>query len=162
MKKIIIPILGLVLLVGGFLIGRVTAPTPKIEPTVSPADTSAPISTEPQEPEEPIETEPSMDEVEQPEPEVKIVYLTTFYADVVETEKRLVVQGHANNSVQYREDSQFILAYTDETEVKLNGQPASIDDIAIGDRVSIHFSGPMLESDPVTIEGILFINIFRE
>lgn len=166
MKKIIIPIFGLVLLVGGFLLGRVTAPAPQAEPVTNPASAPAPTATEPepQEPEieETIETEPSVDKVEQPEPEIRYVYITGFWADVLETEKRLLVQGIANNAAQYRENYRFNLIYSDETEVSLNGQPATIDDIVVGDRISVSFSGSILESDPAMIEGILFINIFRE
>lgn len=166
MKKVIIPIFGLVLLVGGFLLGRATAPAPLTEPVTNPAAAPAPTATEPvpEEPEieETIETEPSVDEGEQPEPEIRYVYITGFYADVVETEKRLVVRGIANNSAQYRENYRFNLIYSDETEVSLNGQPATIDDIVVGDRVRVDFSGPKLESDPIQLEGILFIHIFRE
>lgn len=166
MKKVIIPIFGLVLLVGGFLLGRVTAPVPQAEPVTNPASAPAPTPTEPepQEPEigEAIEAEPSVDEVEQPEPEVKIIYVTSFYADVVETEKRLLVQGRPNNSAQYREDHRFNLIYSDETEVSLNGQPATIDDIVVGDRICVDFSGPKQESSPIQLHGILRISIFRE
>ena len=161
MKKIIIPLLGLVLSIGGFLIGRATAPVPVDVSSASPTDASAQAVAE-IEHGEPAGTEPSTSEEEQPDPEIKYIYLTTFYATVVETENQLLVQGIENNSVGYREDSQFIITYSDKTEVTLNGKTASVDDIAVGDRISISFFGGKQETDPAFIQGVLFINIFRE
>lgn len=161
MKKIIIPILGLVLLIGGFLIGRATSPVPVAD---SPADTTDTPNTTAAEPEysEPIETEPSIYEEEQPVPEIKYVYLTRFYATVLETENRLLVQGRESNSVQYRENYRMNIHCSDETEVTLDGKPASIEDIAVGDLISVSFCGDITETDPMGIEGVLFIDIFRD
>lgn len=152
---------GLLLLIGGFLIGRATAPVPMTDSSVNSTDISAPVITE-LEHEEPPETEPSISNEEQPNSEIKYIYLTTFYATVLETDNRLLVQGIENNSAEYREDSQFVIAYSDDTKVTLNGKSASIDDIAVGDSISISFFGGKLETDPAQLQGVLFINVFRE
>lgn len=163
MKKIIIPFLCIVFLAAGFLLGRVTATKLQTEPSPSTANISVPVTTEPESEEpEPIEAEPTVSEEEQPEPETKLVYVTSIYADVIQTEGRLVVQGSDSNSFQFRSNSQFIVPNSDETVVTLNGNPASFDDIAVGDLISIDFTGEIAESDPAQLFEVLFINIFRD
>jgi len=76
--------------------------------------------------------------------------LQTFYAEIIEINgSSLLVEGLSINDINFR--GQFSLSIDEKTKLEWRYTEISLSDLDVGDRISITFSGEILESYPAII-----------
>jgi len=76
--------------------------------------------------------------------------LQTFYAEIIEINgSGLLVEGLSINDINFR--GQFSLSIDEKTKLEWRYTEISLSDLDVGDRISITFSGEILESYPAII-----------
>ncbi|NLZ46919.1 MAG: DUF3221 domain-containing protein [Clostridiales bacterium] len=78
---------------------------------------------------------------------------TTFYATISSiNENSIAVSGDENNDVNYR--GEFVLGVDKNTSYSWRGTEISLSQLKVGSRISITFSGRILEIYPAIIEDV--------
>lgn len=85
----------------------------------------------------------------------------TFYAVVADTQDQSVtVQGLEVNDINYR--GEFVFFIEDDTELTWRGTEISVDDLDVGDTISITYSGYTLESYPAILQDVYKVQILDD
>lgn len=85
----------------------------------------------------------------------------TFYGRVIEnTEDRMKVEGMEINDVNYR--GEFVLAIDESTEFIWRSVELPRERLQKGDRVSVTFTGPVLETSPCQIQEVISVQLLED
>lgn len=86
----------------------------------------------------------------------------TFYAAIVDTwgDSGFTVQGMEINDINYR--GKFEFSVDEDTRIVWRGTNISMEDLDVGDNVSITFTGNVYEMNPVMIEQVRLIQLLDD
>ncbi|MCC2253424.1 DUF3221 domain-containing protein [Ruminococcus sp. CLA-AA-H200] len=85
----------------------------------------------------------------------------TFYATVSKIEgNNLTVQGMDENDVNYR--GAYWFPVSEETEITWRNKDISIEDLDVGDNISVSFTGEIFETYPAKIRQVEAIRLLED
>ncbi len=97
----------------------------------------------------------------QMENSTSILYSQTFYATVTDIQdNRLTVKGMEINDINFR--GEFCFSVVEETKIIWRGTSISIEELNVGDNLSITFIGDVLETEPGQIEQVEVIQLLDD
>ncbi len=85
----------------------------------------------------------------------------TFYAEIKEiNNNNLLVEGLSVNDINYR--GKFTFSVIGETKLEWRGTEISLSELAVGDYISITFSGEILDTYPAQINDVIKIQLLDD
>ncbi len=85
----------------------------------------------------------------------------TFYAEIKEINgNSLLVEGLSVNDINFR--GQFSFSVTDETKLEWRYTEISLSDLDVGDKISVTFTGAIMESYPAGLTEVVRIQLLDD
>lgn len=85
----------------------------------------------------------------------------TFYATVSDIRDTVVtVTGMEVNDINFR--GEFCFSVTEETKITWRYTDISLEDLDVGDNISITFTGGVMETSPAQIQGVGMIQLLND